>query len=105
MLTSLETLNINKKMQENFKFEKEDNINILNNSECKKEIIRNNKNSELYDIKMKCYDGFNKIKTNPNLKNLYFSNISDRSSLSLIEKKIINLKNKSIDDFISDLRK
>ncbi len=111
MLTPLETFIINRKMPEGFKLEKEEKINSLKNSESKKEIIKNSKNnkncknSELYNIMMKCYDGFNKIKNNPNSKYFYTSNIPDKPSLSFIEQKIINLEYKTIDDFISDLRK
>ena len=104
MLTPLETFIINRKMPEGFKLEKEEKINNSKNLESKKD-LKNNKNSESYNIMMKCYDGFNKIKSNPYSKFFYTSTIPDKPSLSLIEKNIINLEYKTIDDFISDLRK
>ena len=64
-----------------------------------------NNSSEPYKIMMKCYNGFNKIKSNPNSNFFYFSKLPNSPSLSNIEKKIKNYDYKSINDFSLDLRK
>ena len=98
---------------------KEDNNNNLNkdnlinhNKKIKKIVPKENSlnnninnNTELYKIMMKCYKGFNKIKSNPNSNLFYLSKIPDSPSLSLIEKKIKNYEYKTVNDFCDDLRK
>ena len=63
-----------------------------------------NNNSESYKIMMKCYSGFNKIKSNPNSKDFYYSKIPNTPSLSNIEKKIKNFEYKTVNEFCDDLR-
>ena len=46
-----------------------------------------NNNSESYKIMMKCYSGFNQIKSNPSSKYFYLSKFPNSPSLSNIEKK------------------
>ncbi len=65
----------------------------------------NNNNSESYKIMMKCYSGFNKIKSNQRSNFFYLSKFPDAPSLSNIEKKIKNCEYKTINDFCTDLRK
>lgn len=65
----------------------------------------NNNNSESYKIMMKCYTGFNKIKSNPISNFFYLSKFPNSPSLSIIEKKIKNFEYKTVNDFCDDLRK
>ena len=74
------------------------NININNNN-------YNYNNSESYKIMMKCYSGFNKIKSNPISNFFYQSKFPNSPSLSIIEKKIKNFEYKTVNDFCDDLRK
>ena len=85
-------LNNNKKLKKNVPKENTSNININNNTES-------------YKIMMKCFKGFNKIKSNPNSNFFYLSKTPDSPSLSLIEKKIKNYEYKTVNDFCDDLRK
>ena len=85
-------INNNKKLKKNVPKENTSNINI-------------NNNTELYKIMMKCYNGFNKIKSNPNSNFFYLSKSPDSPSLSLIEKKIKNFEYKTVNEFCDDLRK
>ncbi len=64
-----------------------------------------NNNSESYKIMMKCYSGFNQIKSNPSSKYFYLSKFPNSPSLSNIEKKIKNYEYKTVNDFYDDLRK
>ena len=90
------------------------NKELLSNNKKLKKIIKENENSpdnninnnyEPNIIMMKCYWGFNKIKSNPNSNFFYLSKTPDSPSLSKIEKKIKNLEYKTINDFCDDLRK
>ena len=74
------------------------NININKNN-------NNYNNSESYKIMMKCYSGFNKIKSNPISNFFYQSKFPNSPSLSIIEKKIKNFEYKTVNDFCDDLRK
>ena len=96
--------------------DKRNNINrnnlSNNNNKMKKNTAKENtlnitinNNSESYKINMKCYSGFNKIKSSPNSNFFYVSESSDSPSLSIIEKKIKNFEYKTVNDFCSDLRK
>jgi len=64
-----------------------------------------NNNSESYKIMLKCYSGFNQIKSNPSSKYFYLSKFPNSPSLSNIEKKIKNFEYKTVNDFYDDLRK
>ena len=84
----------------------------INNKKLKKEISKDNSgnininnNSEQYKIMMKCYSGFNKIKSNPNSSFFYIARFPDSPSLASIEKKIKNFEYKTVNDFCNDLRK
>ena len=93
-------INISKELSSNTN-KKVKNIIIKENSPNN----NNNNNSESNKIMMKCYFGFNKIKSNPNSNFFYLSKTPDSPSLSMIEKKIKNLEYKEINEFCDDLRK
>ena len=53
---------------------------------------------------LKCFKGFNKIKSNPNFGFFYLPTTPESPSLCNIEKKIKNFEYKTIQEFNNDLR-
>ena len=79
--------------------------NSSQNNNSKNNNMLNQVSPEVYKVMMKCHQGLEKLKSNPNASFFYMVKEPGEMSLATIEKKNANYEYKNTYDFSMDLRK